>query len=133
MKKRIFTCISILFLLCILFFVFLFLHEYYGFSIPCPFHKLTGLYCPGCGITRCILSLLKFEFYASFRYNPLVFILLPFFGFYFIYQVYLYITNRNDKIFSRFPRFVFNILIVIVLGFGILRNIPLFSFLSPIS
>ena len=48
-------------------------------SIPCPFHFITGLYCPGCGITRMIKSILKLDFYQAFRYNQLLFILLPFF------------------------------------------------------
>lgn len=36
------------------------------------FHMLTGLYCPGCGGTRAVRSLLKGDLWMSFRYHPLV-------------------------------------------------------------
>lgn len=82
---------------------FLYLNKNYGFYIPCLFHKLTNLYCPGCGITRCIVSLLKGNISAAFKYNQLVFILLPFLTVYFIYKIYLYLTNSQDKIIKKIP------------------------------
>lgn len=39
---------------------------------PCIFHKLTGLYCPGCGGTRATLSLLQGHALISFLYHPIV-------------------------------------------------------------
>ncbi len=30
-----------------------------GFTLQCPFHQLTGLFCPGCGITTACLALLR--------------------------------------------------------------------------
>lgn len=39
---------------------------------PCLFHKVTGLYCPGCGGTRAIIAFLHGEFVQSLRYHPLV-------------------------------------------------------------
>lgn len=39
---------------------------------PCPFHALTGLYCPGCGGTRAVWYLLHGHFLLSFRFHPLV-------------------------------------------------------------
>jgi len=48
-----------------------------GFSIlglipPCMLHMATGLYCPGCGGTRAILSLLRGDLTASFLYHPFI-------------------------------------------------------------
>lgn len=40
--------------------------------MPCPFHELTGLYCPGCGGTRAVKYLLKGELVKSFIYHPFV-------------------------------------------------------------
>lgn len=42
----------------------------------CPIKLLIGLPCPGCGMTRAILCLLKLDFKGSFRYNALWLILL---------------------------------------------------------
>lgn len=36
------------------------------------FHTLTGLYCPGCGGTRAVLSLIKGDLRMSVQYHPLV-------------------------------------------------------------
>lgn len=38
---------------------------------PCPFHALTGLPCPGCGLTRCALSLWHGSLGLALRYHPL--------------------------------------------------------------
>lgn len=41
-------------------------------EIPCVFHEITGLYCPGCGGTRAVKALLLGEIRLSFFYHPLV-------------------------------------------------------------
>lgn len=48
------------------------LREKTGFGLPCVFHSLTGLYCPGCGGTRAVRALLKGDLWMSFQYHPLV-------------------------------------------------------------
>lgn len=42
------------------------------FRIPCVFHAVTGLYCPGCGGTRAVGMLLRGEVVLSFFYHPIV-------------------------------------------------------------
>ena len=42
----------------------------------CPIKLLIGLPCPGCGMTRAIICLLKLDIQGSFRYNALWLILL---------------------------------------------------------
>ena len=39
--------------------------------LRCPFKFITGLPCPGCGMTRATLSLFKGDMLSSFYYNPL--------------------------------------------------------------
>ena len=96
----------------------------YNIGIPCIFHKITNLYCPGCGITRCLKSILTLNFYQAFRYNILITILLPFFIFYFIYSIVL---KKDFKI----PNYIWYILLFIIILFGVFRNIPYFSYLAP--
>ena len=104
--------------------IFLFLNKVFNFTIPCLFHEITNLYCPGCGITRMFLALFKLDFYQAFRYNPLVFILL-------ILSIVYFFVKKIGKLNFKFPNYIYYYLLVIVIIYGILRNIPLFSFLAP--
>lgn len=109
------------------FLLYYLLNLYTGFAIFCPFHKFTGLYCPGCGVTRMLFSLIKLDFYQAFRYNPLVFILLI------IGIIYLLIKFilKKFNIIIKVSNYVWYILIIIVIIYGILRNIPYFNYLIP--
>src|SRR5688500_2237035 len=49
-------------------------HRFYP---RCVFHSITGLACPGCGSLRALHNLLRGEFAAAFRLNPLMMVLLP--------------------------------------------------------
>ncbi len=123
MKKRL-NKIIIRDLLIILFAIsYYFLNKYTGFSIPCLFKELTGYDCPGCGITRMIFALMRLDIKSAFNFNPLVFIYAPFIAMYFIYNDYLYIYDKKDKYISRIPQYIWIILIIITIAFGIIRNI----------
>ncbi len=39
----------------------------------CPFHSMTGLDCPGCGMTRALASLARCDFEGAAMYHPFVF------------------------------------------------------------
>ena len=41
-----------------------------GGYLPCPIYKITGIQCPGCGMTRSFISLSRYELYNSFTNNP---------------------------------------------------------------
>ncbi|MDR9448893.1 MAG: DUF2752 domain-containing protein, partial [Psychroflexus sp.] len=51
---------------------FAFNPESISFFPSCPFHSITGLYCPGCGSQRAIHDLLHANFLAAFSHNPLI-------------------------------------------------------------
>ena len=108
--------------------IYFILSELLDVGIPCLFYEITGYYCPGCGITRLLFSLLKLDFYQAFRYNPLIFILIIITG---IYWLVKFILKKFINISIEIPNYVYYILLVIVIIFGILRNIPMFDFLSP--
>jgi hypothetical protein len=46
--------------------------------LRCPSHEFLGLDCPGCGITRATVSLLKLQFGTAVRYNPLILFVAPY-------------------------------------------------------
>lgn len=47
------------------------------FGVICIIKHLTGISCPGCGMTRACMSALRLDFSAAFAYHPL-WIALPF-------------------------------------------------------
>ena len=98
------------------------------FYIPCPIHELTGLYCPGCGITRMLISIVKLDFASAFRYNQLLFIMLPFFLFLLINYIYSLI-KKKEPIYKKINKKVWYFLIIVLLIYGVLRNI--FPILAP--
>ena len=108
---------------------YLILGKLFHFYIPCPIHKLTGLYCPGCGLTRMLLSILKLDFYKALRYNPLLFIMLPFIIFFIIDDVYKF-YQKKEPIYKKINDKVWYILIFILIVYGVLRNI--YPILAPI-
>lgn len=109
------------------FLLYYLLNLYTGFAIFCPIHKFTGFYCPGCGITRLLFSLIKLDFYQAFRYNPLVFILIII-GI--LYQLIKLILKKFN-IYITIPNYIWYILLILVIIYGILRNVPEFSWLAP--
>lgn len=108
------------------------IYEYLdGNSLECPFYRLTGLYCPGCGSGRAVQALLHGNFLQSFLYHPLLYLLgIP--AAFCIAHEYIRIVFPRTKLKPITPsRSVCLICMILVFGFWILRNIPLFSFLAP--
>ncbi|MGL5683791.1 MAG: DUF2752 domain-containing protein [Marinifilaceae bacterium] len=95
----------------------------YGFFPPCPFYKLTGLQCPGCGSQRAIHSLLNGNITQAFGYNPLMVLSIPYLLGGYILRVF---AKQDDRIHALYLRLyhgkaVFAVLIV-VLVFAVGRN-----------
>ena len=43
------------------------------FDIPCIFVRLFGIECPGCGMTRALFAVLRFDFLQALKYNVVIF------------------------------------------------------------
>ena len=79
---------------------------FYIFDLPCVFVKIFGVYCPGCGMTRAIISALQFDFVSAFKFHPMFFTI-PFILAYLFFDGNLFKNKRITNI----------ILIIIAVGF----------------
>ena len=101
----------------------------HGFYPVCQFHRLTGLNCPGCGGTRALYALLHGEVARALRDNALAVVgfvaLLLRCGWFGLNELR---GRPNGRFFP--PHLTWPLLVAVVV-FGVLRNLPAFSFLSP--
>ena len=44
---------------------------FYILRIPCLFQSFWGIECPGCGMTRAMLAVLRLDLKAAFAYHPM--------------------------------------------------------------
>lgn len=95
----------------------------------CLFHQLTGLNCPGCGMTRALYALLHGDFSTALRDNALLVLGLALFG---LRGLWLAVERFRGQTAGRWlpGKWIWPLLFVTLL-FAVLRNLPVFSFLSP--
>ena len=101
--------------------------------LGCPFLALTGLHCPGCGTTRAVRAGLHGEFRQAFAYNQIAIVVIPLVAFALIRSVWSWVWNlpiRNER---RLPVWCGWLLIVVMILYAVLRNLPgyPFSLLAP--
>ena len=114
-----------------------FLRERGPYGLPrlpaCTFHQLTGLHCPGCGMTRAAHATLHGRIGEAFRFNPVGMILLPLACVGIGIEILGWVRGKPLP-------FRLNVgaggawaIVWIVAGFWILRNIPCppFTLLAP--
>lgn len=98
--------------------------------LPCVFHSLTGLYCPGCGATRTLHALVHFDLPGALAMNPLLVLLLPLMP-----MLIAWSRGWRPAVIAPLMRIVERPLVWLVLipTYGIARNLPWapFSWLAP--
>ena len=117
-----------LLLMCIGFFIFRYSPADSGLYPPCLFQKITGLYCPGCGTARALHALLHGRISTAISYNASLVVLAPTF-----LHLYVRCCLRNIKRMAatcELPPSLYKALLIIVVIFGILRNIPAYPLCS---
>ena len=117
-KKWIFVVII---LLITGYYFFLNPYEQEYFFISCPFYKISGYQCSGCGSQRAFHEILHLNFEEAFHQNALVLIAIPYFSL-------IFFTSFFQEKFAKLRQLLIGkktilILFVIVILFGIFRNL----------
>ena len=92
-----------------------------GLGIPCLFYEITGLKCPGCGISKMFISLVKLDVVSAFWHNPFLFITGPFLIAYLAAGEVKYVRTGNNDM-GKWEIFLW-VEIALVLTYAVLRNI----------
>lgn len=98
----------------------------------CPFHYITGLHCPGCGSQRAVHDILHIRILEALKHNALLILVVTIIG----SKLYAWGTKKY------LPTYYYDLngkswftytVVIFVLGFWILRNIPVhpFTHLAP--
>ena len=101
-----------------------------GLFPPCLFHALTGWHCPGCGSLRALHALLHGDLRAAFGYNPLLLAMSPILLVGGLRESYR-IASGEDRRTKIVPAWAIRALLVVIVAFGVLRNLPGFARLAP--
>ncbi len=95
-----------------------------GIGIPCVFRLITGLQCPGCGISRMLMALVRLDFVSALQCNPAVFLTAPFLLFFLIRSDIDYIRTGKSSL-NKYS-FVWIAALAVLLTYGVIRNIQQF-------
>ena len=117
-KKWIFVVII---LLITGYYFFLNPYEQEYFFISCPFYKITGYQCSGCGSQRAFHEILHLNFKEAFHQNALVLFGIPYFSL-------IFFTSFFQEKFAKLRQLLIGkktilILFFIIILFGIFRNL----------
>lgn len=102
-----------------------------GWMPGCTFHRLTGLHCPGCGMTRATVAAARGDLVTAFRFNPVGMVVFPLALFGLGLEVFGWMRGKRLG-WHPGPRLAW-LLVWVIAGFWILRNLPWwpFTLLAP--
>ena len=96
-------------------------YEQEYFFISCPFYKITGYQCSGCGSQRAFHEILHLNFREAFHQNALVLIAIPYFSL-------IFFTSFFQEKFAKLRQLLIGkktilVLFIFIILFGIFRNL----------
>ena len=96
----------------------------------CPFHAITGLWCPGCGSLRAVNDLTHGDLLGALSSNLVLVLALPLVALWRGRWLHTEWTGRRRPATGLATSTVF-LLVVPVLVFAVVRNLPVGSWLAP--
>ena len=120
-KQKNLWILGLLLLAVALYYFFLNPYQQTDFFLSCPFYKITGYQCPGCGSQRAFHELLHFHFLEAFKQNALFVLGIP-------YVLLIFYANFNKEKHQKLRQVLVGnktllILLIVAILFGVLRNL----------
>ena len=120
-KRKNLWILGLLFLAVALYYFFLNPYQQTDFFMSCPFYKITGYQCPGCGSQRAFHEVLHFHFFEAFKQNALFVLGIP-------YVLLIFYANFNKEKHQKLRQVLVGnktllILLIVAILFGVLRNL----------
>ncbi len=97
-----------------------------GFAYFCLSHDFLGIYCPFCGGTRALSSLLRLDFASAVRFHAALVLALPLLVLLDVRALCLTVRNRHDRVL--FPIWARVALVSAFVVYFILRNVLMLAF-----
>ncbi|HBR55983.1 MAG TPA: DUF2752 domain-containing protein [Blastocatellia bacterium] len=98
-----------------------------GYLPSCPLRRTTGIACPGCGLTRGFHALFHGDFASALDFNALIPIFIIIFGYFYLSMLLVFVRGRAFPRWSLSLPMIWGFLVVLIV-FGILRNLPFYPF-----
>lgn len=98
-----------------------------GFFPVCPLYALTGINCPGCGLTRGFHALFHGDILTALHFNAL----LPIFAFligFAVLSMFLIAVRGRGLSWRVFPPSAMYGFLILAAAFFVLRNLPFYPF-----
>lgn len=93
-----------------------------GHPLPCFFRRLTGLRCPGCGVTHMCVALLHGQWAAAWQANPCLLLFSPLIGYLLTRMAAGYLKNGHPGLNKR-DEHIAVALVVVLIAWGVFRNL----------
>ena len=98
------------------------------FLVPCVFHAVTGLYCPGCGGTRAVVVLFQGDVLRAFLYQPVVVYGAVLYIWFMVSHTVEYLSGHRLRIGLRYRNwYLYAALVIVVINLAV-KNIVLTAF-----
>lgn len=98
-----------------------------SFLPACPLFSMTGFACPGCGMTRGLHALMHGDIVTALDHNALIPLVILFFGFIFVSLMSVVVRGRG-LVLSRWNLALLWATLVVLIVFGVVRNLPYYPF-----
>ena len=98
-----------------------------NFLPVCPLYSMTGFACPGCGLTRGFHALFHGDVLTALDYNALIPGFAVVLGILFLSMMSVVVRGRGFGISMLSPKLLTGVL-VLLLVFGVVRNLPMYPF-----